>query len=90
MTAGNIIRPRGVSALDVMHEAAFQRGVEDYRANRPLADDLPPLTATRDSIGNRQRIYETGRIAAAFARVTRRKISAALLRQAKKEGALPR
>lgn len=88
---GNIISPRGTAASDVVMQDAFRLGVEDYRAGRPLntSADLPPLVGIKDGPGNRQRIYETGRLVAAFARIKRRKINAATAMSAKLQGFLP-
>ena len=87
--SSNLIKPRGVGAALTMEQAPFRLGVEDFRAGRPMADDLPPLDGIHDSLANRQRLYEVGRLAAAFARIKRRPITAALLWQAKREGVFP-
>lgn len=85
---GNTVSPRGLGAHTAIAEAAFQKGVDDFRAGRPLADDLPALTGCKDTIGNRQRLYETGRLVAAFARAKRRKIDPSTAIAAKKQGYL--
>ena len=86
---GNTVNPRGLGAHTAIAEAAFRKGVDDFRGGRPFADDLPPLTGCKDTICNRQRLYETGRLVAAFARAKRRKITAATAVAAKKEGYIP-
>lgn len=76
---------------DAVRQAAFQVGVDDWRAGRAFAeaDAIPALDGIADTAGNRQRIYETGRLVAAFARARRRKIDANAARAAKREGYLP-
>lgn len=87
---GNIVSPRGVGASDILMQPAFHLGVDDFRAGRPLRDDeLPNLVGFKDTANNRQRIYETGRLVAAFARIKRRKIDASTCRAAKREGFMP-
>lgn len=91
MMAVNLSSPRGVSAYDAVYQAAFRIGAADWRDGRPFrsGDDLPPLEGIKDSIGNRQRIYEIGRLTAAFARSKRRKIDAATAKAAKRAGFIP-
>lgn len=90
MTAGNIVSPRSLSASSAIREPALMAGVDDYRAGKPPRPDadLPPLLWFKDTIGNRQRLYETGRMAALFCRHKRRKLDPAALLAAKKEGYL--
>jgi len=91
MMAVNLSSPRGVSAYDAAYQMAFKIGAADWRAGRAFrsGDDLPPLEGIKDSIVNRQRIYEIGRLTAAFARAKRRKINAATAQAAKRAGFIP-
>lgn len=87
---GNIVKPRGLSAFDAIREPTLVAGAEDWRAGRPFRPDadLPPLRWCKDTMSNRQRIYEVGRLAAAFCRHKRRTLNESALRAAKKEGYL--
>lgn len=87
---GNIVKPRGLAAFEAIREPALMAGAEDWRAGRPFRPDvdLPPLRWCKDTVGNRQRLYEIGRLAAAFCRHKRRTLNEAALRAAKKEGYL--
>ena len=87
----NTLRGRGVSARDVVAQAAFAIGVSDWRAGAPLreGDSLPPLVGLPDSPANRARTYETGRLVAAYARDRRRGINAATALAAKAAGYIP-
>ena len=91
MTGGNTPNPRRMAACDAVRQRAFRLGVDDWRARRPLAeaDAIPALDGIPDTAGNRQRVYEVGRLVAAFARSKRRKIDANAVRAAKREGYLP-
>ena len=87
----NITRPRGLSASMAVAQDAFAIGVSDWRAGAPFRDGnaLPALIGVADSIGNRERIYEIGRLVAAFARARRRRVNAATARAAKAAGYIP-
>jgi len=90
MSGANLVRPRGVTAHEVCGEPAFHVGVDDWRSGLPPREyDLPPLIYGRDNLSNRQRIYETGRLVAAFARAKRRKVDPSTAIAAKKQGYLP-
>lgn len=91
MNRGNIVSPRGLSAWDAIREPALMAGMDDFRAGKPHRpdDDLPALLWCKDTISNRQRLYEIGRLGALFCRHKRRKLDPAALRAAKKEGYLP-
>lgn len=86
---GNVRSPRGLSSHDAVRQRAFTLGVEDFRKGRPIRDDLPPLDGIKDTPGNRQRVYETGRLVALYCRQRRRTLNAAAARAAKKAGYLP-
>ena len=88
MTAGNLLRARGVSASAAVQQSAFRVGVEDWRNGRPLrrGSDLPPLDGISDSVANRERIYETGRLVAMYARHRHRTVNAATAIAAKRDG----
>lgn len=89
--SGNTAKPRGISATELIGEAGFHAGAADWKAGRPFAADadLPALKWMPDLMCNRQRVYELGRLVAAFARLKRRSITAATVRAAKREGFLP-
>lgn len=90
MRGVNLVRPRGVTAHEACAEAAFRAGVDDWRAGKPpREDDLPALIFGNDNISNRQRIYESGRLVAAFARHKRRAVNPATAIAAKIQGYLP-
>lgn len=91
MMEGNVVSPRRVSTYDAVYQMAFKIGAADWRGGRPFRSghDLPPLVGIKDSICNRQRIYEIGRLTAAFARAKRRKINAATAQAAKRAGFIP-
>ncbi len=85
---GNILSSRGVSASAAVQQSAFRIGVEDWRRGRPFrcGHDLPPLVGISDSMANRERIYETGRLVAIYARHRHRTVNAATAIAAKRDG----
>lgn len=87
----NIVNPRGLTASEAIREPALLAGVDDWRAGRPFPpdDELPALRWRADTVPNRQRLYEIGRLTAAYCRHKRRTLNTAALRAAKKEGYLP-
>ena len=89
--SGNMQNPRGTSVQDILRQAAFRLGAKDYREGRGLreGDDLPELDGLPDNIRNRQRIYETGRLVAVYARLKRQPINAATVRAAAAERYVP-